>query len=218
MKLLAVRSAKSIWLIPIYFLNPMGRNTRSIVEATKARYGFLKSPFDFPLPPKENEGLKFLSGAFNTKSGEVQIKSMTLHLDGIVVETSSSTDDSDAFLEDVSIWMNTEYGLPKYSELPINRLYTSELNLYFEVAPAIFNPKLAAFMEEVSKAISTDATGPSAFLDFKLETDQTRGKVKTFTLEREINIPIEEKRYYSFSPTKTSVHVQLLEMFERLAT
>lgn len=103
MKLLAVRVARVIWLFPPYFLNPRGLFMRPAIEAIKGRYGFLKSPLDAEIPPLPNTGYRYENGSFSGKEGMVHIVSMVSHDDGIVIDTRSSTDDADAFLEEFSI-------------------------------------------------------------------------------------------------------------------
>src|SRR5262245_4929253 len=118
MKIIAVRSARAIWLIPTYFLNPRGMFVRPLLVAMKERYAFLKTPLDNPFPPP-NEGYKFEHGMFRKGENSILLTSMTVHADGVVVESRSSTEDSDAFLEDVVTWASKEYGLPSLNELPI---------------------------------------------------------------------------------------------------
>lgn len=217
MKLLAVRVARSIWLVPTYFLNPRGVFTRPIVEAIRTRYNFLKTPLDNSIPPEANSGYKYEHGMFNGKSGPVIIVSLTIHGDGIVVETRSSTNDADAFLEDAINFGSKKFGLPPSSALPIKKIYASEVNVVFDNTPIILNPKLTPFFDQVSSAIGDDVKGKADFLSLQLATDQTRGQLAAFRIDREANTAIGENRYYSFAPTTTDVHIQLLETLEQLA-
>lgn len=185
----------------------------------KVRYSFLKTPLDGPIPTPPNEGYKFENGVFNGKNGAVQIVSMTSHGDGIVIDTRSSTDDADLFLEDVISWASKEYNLPALSDLPVKRIYASELNVFFKRAPAIFNPKLAPFLKEASSIIGNEKKGKSDLLGFQLSTDYALSdRPAQFRFEREINVPYEENRYYSFAPTTTDAHIKLLEKLGKLAT
>ena len=219
MQLLGVRVARAIWLFPPYFLNPRGAFLRPVVEAVKAKYSFLKSPLDAPIPPPTNAGYRYENGAFEGKNGVVEIISMVRHDDGIVIDTRSSTDDADSFLEDLISWASKEYGLPSISELPIRRIYASELNVLFARTPMFFNPKLAPFLEQVSSSIGEDSKIKAGFLGLSLGTDErTASGVRSFKLEREANTLIEENRYWSFSPTTTEVHLDLLGKLEELAT
>ena len=218
MKLLAVRLARSIWLIPSYFLNPKGLYLLPAIASLKDRYSFMKSPLDRPIPPPPNEGYKYENGAFKGKNGVVQIVSLTTHNDGVVIDTRSSTDDADLFMEDLMAWANKEYGLPSLSELPAKRLHVSELNVAFENAPKFLNQKLASFFDEVTSAISNKSKGKAEFLGFQLGTDQALSdKPAIFRIDREVNAPIGENRYYSFAPTSTAAHLKLLEKLEKLA-
>jgi hypothetical protein len=220
MKLLAVRMARSIWLVPTYFFNPRGIFTRPMIEAMKVRYSFLKTPLDNPFP-KPEEGYKYENGAFNGKNGSVIITSMTIHNDGIVVDTRSSTDDGDAFLEDAITWGNKEFGLQPYAALPINKIYASELNVVFENAPLILNPKLSKFINDVSSAFVGLGKGNVDFLGFQLTTDTSvsdKTAPAVFRFEREISTAHSENRYYSLAPTTTDEHIKLLEKLEKLTT
>jgi hypothetical protein len=216
MKLLAVRLARSIWLTPQYFLNPRGFFIRPAIEALKARYSFLKTPLDKPLSaPKDDD--KFENGAFVGKNGTVLITSVVLHSDGIVVDTRSSTDDGDAFLEDALDWLSKEYSLPSYTEVPIKRIYASELNVIFEKTPRLLDSRLLPFLDELSSIIGDKRTGKADFLSLQLGTDQTLSdKPVPFRFEREINTPFAENRYYSLAPTKTDLHLGLLRKLEEV--
>lgn len=218
MKLLAVRLARSICLVPTYFLNPRGVFMRPAIEAMKVRYSFLTTPLDGPIHPPANEGYKFELGAFEGKNGTVQITSMTTHGDGIVVDTRSSTDDADMFLEDIFAWANKEFGMPSLAELPVKRIYVSELNVAFSRAPIMLNPQLSSFVDDITSAFGDESKGKAEAGGFWIATDPTlSNKSPTFRIDREINTSFEENRFYSFAPTKTDVHLKLLRKFEKLA-
>ena len=222
MKINAIPSARSIWLVPQAFLNPRGIDTRPALDEIKSRYKFLTSPMDnLPAPPGTAPAKgepKFEGGSFIGKNGPIQIASLAIHNDGVVVDTKSSTDDSDAFLEDLTAFMTEKFGLPKSSDLPINRVYASEIFFSYEKTPVILNPKLSAFIDLVSSVIGNEKTGAPAFSGFQLFTDQTRANPARFSVDREVNTPIGANRYYSFAPTTTAIHIKLLGALEELAT
>lgn len=214
MKLLGVRLARSIWLAPQHFFNPKGLFLRAASDAIKARYEFLKSPYDNNTAGTGDA--KYELGGFKNKRGtSIQIGSFTLHNDGIVVDTQSSTDDGDAFLEDVFEWLGKEFGLPQVGITPVTRIYASELNVSLEKPPAFLNPKLKSFLEDVSTATGDEKKGKMGFLGFQLITDPERSpRPAQFRFEREVNTSIDGDRYYSFAPIKTSEHIKLLEKLE----
>lgn len=218
MKLLAVRLARSIWLIPPYFLNPKGAYIRPSIEAFKERYKFEKSPYDTPgVIPNPQDGAKFENGVFVSENGPVTISSLTIHGDGFVVDARSSTEDGNAFAEDALGWVAKEHSLPDPNKLPITKLFASELNISFDKDPKLFDPKLAPFFKDLSSAISSEESGKPNFLSFHFGTDPTIYKTqRTFRIDREVNIPHEQNRFYSFAPTRTDVHLKLLEKLDAL--
>jgi hypothetical protein len=216
MKLLGVRVARSIWLIPQYFLNPKGVFLRPAVEALKSRYNFLKGPLDKPVNAP-NEDDKFEDGSFSGKNGTVLITTVTLHNDGIVVDTRSSTDDGDAFLEDALTWISKEYGLPSHTEMPIKKIYASELNVVFNKTPKILDANLSPFLREASSIVGDERTGKLDFTVFHLGTDPALSERQLiFKFEREISTSFEQNRYYSYAPIKTEAHLRLLEKLEEV--
>lgn len=216
MKLLAVRVARSIWLIPQHFLNPRGVFTRPLGEAFKARYQFEKTPFTHP-PASPNDGWKFENGAFKVGGSFVQIIHMTVHSDGVVVETRSSTDDGDAYLDDAISFVSKEYGLPPVAELPIRRIYASELNVFYPKKPQLLDPKTSKLIKEIKAAFGDEAPGGVDLLSLQLGNDTTVApRQLAFRIDREVNTSIAANRYWSYAPMPTAKHIQLLELIEDL--
>jgi len=181
----------------------------------KERYSFLKTPLDNPFP-RPSEGHKFENGSFNSGEKNILITSMTIHTDGIVVDSRTSTEDNDSFLEDGITWASKEYGLPSVNELPIKRVYASELNVAFDKQPSFFDKRLTSFLGDASSILGDKALG---FAGFSLSTEQGIGvQAQVFKFEIEINTGFDENRYYSYAPTTTSKHFKLLEMLEKAST
>ena len=214
MRLLGVRMARSIWIIPQYFLNPKGLFLRPAALQLKDRYQFLKSPFDNNTIGTQE--IKYENGAFTDKAGTpIHVDSLVLHPNGIVVDTRASTDAGDALLTDIGNWLAKDFGLPAFTDLPVKRLYASELNIFLEKPPTFFNPKLKPFVDAVSATIADDATGPADFMMMQLTTDQTRSpSPSTFRIDREVSTSFSENRYYSYAPIATSAHIKLLQLLE----
>ena len=216
MKLLSVHSAKSIWLIPTNFLNPRGVFLRPAIVALKERYSFAITPIEKP-PATDKEGWKFERGAFKRPDDIIIAVNMTTHDDGIVVETRSSTEDGDLFLEDILTWIGKESKLPDHNTLPIKKIYTSELYVKFEKTPQILDKKLAPFLKQANEAIG-NGKGPLDLFGFGLSTDLALSeRPLTFRFERQVNTPVSDNQYYSFAPTKTEPHIKLLEKLEEVS-
>ncbi len=216
MKLLSVHSAKSIWLVPINFLNPRGIFLRPAIVALKERYDFAVTPLEKP-PVTEKNGWIFERGAFKNADGVIIAVNMTIHDDGIVIETRSSTEDGDLFLEDMLTWISKESKLPSYNTLPIKKIYTSELYVKFKKMPQILDKRLASFLKQANEAIGHEK-GPLDLSGFGLSTDLAQSeRPLTFRFERQVNTPFSENQYYSFIPAKTELHIKLLEKLEEVS-
>ncbi len=216
MKLLSVHSAKSIWLIPTNYLNPRGLFLRPAMIALKDRYSFASSPIEKP-PATEKDALKFEQGAFKGRDRVPVTVNMTIHEDGIVIETRSSTNDGDLFLEDALTWISTNFGLPAHDALPIKKIYASDLFIKFEKTPRIFDKRLAPFLKEVEELIEGGQKGAIDFFSFGLSTDPGLSeRPLTFRFERRVNTPASDNQYYSFAPIKTELHLKLLERLEEV--
>ncbi|MFZ3322729.1 MAG: hypothetical protein WA190_10180 [Usitatibacter sp.] len=201
--------------MPIIFLNPKGLGVHPMMLGLKERYGFATTPIDKP-PANEAEGAKFDGGTFRSADDRLVGVSMTLHSDGIVCETKSSTEDADAFLNEALQWLSSEYDMAMPSDLPIRKLFVSEVFVQFRGEPAVFGEQVASVLEEISAAIGNKSTGPLGFFGLNLSTDPARWeKPLHFKFERQINTPFSDERYYSFAPISTNKHLALIEKLEQ---
>src|SRR6516225_4094068 len=107
MQLSAVILARVFAFIEPVDLNPRGRaHYPELVSAVVERYGFMKYPQvaqDFD----ETKGVQFEMG----RDGEVTISSIQIYTQGIVVDTASSTDDSDRVLHEALLWLKAKFGM-----------------------------------------------------------------------------------------------------------
>ncbi|MEO8144958.1 MAG: hypothetical protein ABI654_12175 [Betaproteobacteria bacterium] len=219
MRIYAIRTARAIWLLPPYFLNPKGVYIRPALEALKKKYRFEKSPYDSPptSPPSPTaDSVRFENGAFENKGKTVAISSFIIHGDGFVVETRSSTSDADAFLEDALKWMAKENDLPDPSTHPFKKLYTSEINFSFDKLPKFFSAKMNSFFKEVSSKVGEEKENPLGFLAWQISADRNNalGQMASFRIDRELNTKSAEGRLYSFATCHTNVHIELLKKLE----
>ena len=106
MELSKVVTARSVWLFDLDELNPRGRRVEPIFEAIKARYRFAEAALD-----EKKSGYIFKKGLWGSGQSELDIDSLEVFKDGVVVNTRSDTADSDAVLQDAFFWLWTEYGL-----------------------------------------------------------------------------------------------------------
>ena len=119
MKLVQIKLARSIWLFDIRDLNPKGKDlVAELVEWIEGKYSFAVAPDpDNPMgeaasaksaaPPQQPAphgpgGMTFQRGRFQAQEEIfVEISSLTIYDDGVVVDTTSSTEDGDRFADDL---------------------------------------------------------------------------------------------------------------------
>lgn len=214
MKILAVNSARSIWLFRTIRLNPFGRSLLPLISALAERYQFLKLPSvsSFATQPLD---LKFEGGTFTGSNGTPLALNLSVLEDGIIAETRASTDESDHFLEEALSWVSTEYGLPNHSDLDIERIYVSELTVRLDMSANIFGQSFSHYTQRLRKGVSNNPGLPMELsaLHFGPDPAHTK-KVAAFKIERLANSPFEKNAYYSAAPVPTSEHLELLEALE----
>src|SRR5436190_9239630 len=99
MKVTSVAAARAIWLFDVVDLSPWGRYIYDqLFPWLVERYRFAKAPAH-PRDQEEN-AWAFLDGRFVTAASVPIDVTLKVYNDGIVAETRSSTDDSEAFLFD----------------------------------------------------------------------------------------------------------------------
>jgi hypothetical protein len=217
MKLLSINLAKSVWLGPVNDFNPKGKALNSTLVP------FLVNSYKFKELPSEKEfaepanGITFDNGEFTTKEGDIVSIRLSVFNDGLVADTRSSTNDSDAFLEDLLTRLSDSYNLPNYEQIIRKKIYASQVYATTDKSLEIINPKLTI----ISKYLSDKVLGFGG-VNFELggihfwpeQANPTKPSV--FIFERTLNVPFSEKRYYSAAPLQTEEHLELLDILESI--
>lgn len=215
MRLLSIFLARSIWFCPLFDLNPKGKNLSPIIPLLIDRYKFKRVPSLTEIPDF-SKGVKFEEGEFKSSEGNEIALNFTVYNDGLVVDTRSSTKDSDAFLVELLTRLSKDFDFPHYEPIIRNRNYLSQIYISIDKSLELINPKL----REVSKYL-TDNLSPGFeigsiifLLDPAMIIPATLPNSTPFTIERAINIPFAENRYYSSSGLQTEKHLELLQKVE----
>ena len=215
MKILAINSARAIWLIKTVFLNPRGRSLVPAIAGLAERYKFQK------LPPAANLNtqpldLKFENGVFTSVEGVPVAVTLSVYDDGLIAETRASTDVSDHFLDDVLKWVSEEHGLPLYTDLGVEKLYASEIAVQMDLSANIFGAKFSEYAAKLRGGISNNPNVPMEVVALHFGPDPAlTKKVAPFKVERLANVPFEKNEYISTAPVNTAEHIELLEAIER---
>jgi len=217
MKLLSVRTARSIWLFPLRDLNPHGRFLLPSIPRMVQRYGFAKAPEPQTLLAAPLT-IRFEGGAFVGKDKVPRTVTLVLHDDGIVAEMRSSTEDCDLFLEDAFSWLSDEYQLPRFNELTIKRIYLSEVTVQLESAPEIFNESFSRFAASLQNGLGPHQPKPMFLTHLNFGADPAGGAPQAMLkIEREVGTQFDQNRYYSSATVPTDEHITILQKFEDAA-
>ncbi len=216
MKVLSVEQARTLWLFPLKELNPTGKAVeKNLLGGIGHRYGFtvVPTPLDIVASREKNDPLKYLHGGFTFGDKSLTVDLLLYH-DGIVVDTRSSTSDSDAFVDDLLTWAVNEFGLNQHQGIYKTKRYLSHLWVSFDRSLQLINPKLSGFAKSLNEVADGNATFELASLGF-WPNPQGPAQLANFTLERSAKDPFASNRYFSGAPLQTDDHLRLLNELEK---
>lgn len=213
MKILYVGLARVIWLFEFPLLNPTGMNLRGVWEALGKRYQFAKTPKD-ELDFDEQRGLSFKSGTFMGQRKVPLLVQFYVYSDGIVADTTSDTDETTEFLNDLAKWLSDTYGLVVPKDRKEN--YLSQIDFQMTAPLVALNPRLGQFVKRAEGHINTMSQLELASIQLWTEDFGRPGTPGPFKVERKIPAPFASDHYFSQAPVTTKNHVALLNEFEAL--
>ena len=216
MNIVAFSSGSFIALFPLEAFAPLGGlNERRTVDAVRERYKFVNSPdMSSSRAELERTGIVFERGIHDTAAGQATINRLSVHNDGIVVQ-SNKTEHAEAFFNDIAAWLVGEHG---FRQVRIKPLYLSEIVVDFETPVAnIINSyeeivKLLLSHVDENRVVKTAAFGA---LSFEFAANDSMAAAK-FLIERRVGTTVEEERYFCSAPLTTEHHLQVIQEMERL--
>jgi hypothetical protein len=147
------------------------------------------------------------------------VDKLTIFGGGFVVETRSSTDDSEAFLQDMFAWAKEQFGIRYGPETIARKGYVNQVVFHSDV-PILgqLSGSLSSLAKKVGQAVGAREKQP---IDYELTQiwihyDQTTRKapLAAFTIQRRIEVPFAENKYFSEAPLPTKQHIEFLEALE----
>ena len=218
MQLVAVLQARVVAFLQLEELNPRGRVFfPNITQGLLERYRFLKVPqtWEEYFNPPQGSGVPYLNGEWNG----ISIKRLEIFPSGIVVETQSSTDDSEKFLHEALAWAADTFDLTYQPSMIKRWAFVSHLTFVSE-APLLdaLHPKLSSFEERITKSLETNLGLTIPFkaygLSFAFETTGENPPAIPLQIERRGGVPFSENKYFSAAPLSTNEHLEFLKDFE----
>lgn len=218
MKMISVAMARSVWLLDMNDLNPQGRSfLPGLINWLKERYSFPTVPSSPTDLDKQTNGLMFKAGEFQVEQGKVSVN-LGIFTDGVTAETWSSTKDGDLFLDDALRAASNDFGLAYSPEIVRAKRYVSELIVRLDVPLRNINPKVDQLAQKLTKMFERANLPEFEFggLAFHLDNSSSSYKPPGFVIERKLDAPFNEERYYSRSPFTTEEHKAAITDVERI--
>jgi len=145
------------------------------------------------------------------------IDTLTIHADGFVVDTTTSTDNADLFITDFLQWAMArvpslkEVGKPFYlSQLEVSMDFGRLATVLAPIGQTIF---------EMLKRYEVPGVGPYALNHLRLVQDPL-GKIgpnlSAFGIERRLGVPFTDDVFFVQAPLRTQDHILMLETLEQL--
>ena len=215
MELKAVITARILGFLELAALNPEGRIFfPSIVSRLVERFSFQKYP-TVPEQFDESKGVEFLDGQWDG----VNVSKLVIYNNGFLVDTQSSTSESEQILLASLEWAKKEIGITFAPEMIYRKRYLSDLVVSTDV-PILdgFEPlnKLKTNLSDAMEAILDERLQYGAIrLDVDFERFQRQAPIAPLTIQRRTDYAFADNGYFSEAPLPSELHFDLLEEYEK---
>lgn len=215
MQVKAILVARLLGFVELATLNPEGRIFfPNIISGIVERFNFQKYPTT-PEQFDEVKGIEFHDGQWDG----INVQKLVMYNNGFLVETQSSTDDSERIMLASLEWAKTELGITFDPKMIYRRRYLSDL-VFSTDAPIIdgFSPisNLVTNLSDMTEAVLDERLHYAGLrLDVDFERFQRQAPIAPFTIQRRNDYAFSDNTYYSEAPLPTELHVQLLEEYEK---
>ncbi len=211
MELIAIALARIAAFLEVQGIDPAGRSsTPEVFRSLGERYSFNKVPQrleDLDL----QKGVELSFG----KMDNINIDKLVVFRDGIIVETRSSTEDSERVILDLLDLAHQAFGA-KIG--PYRKLFYSQVIFRSDMSLVAFHPMLPQIANRLSSSVSKDLDQAVNFepVSISLHFDLTKTKMNPghFSIERRADVPFSESTYFSQAPLRTAEHLALIQEFE----
>lgn len=214
MRFVATETGQAIQLLKLEELRPLrgGAFVLDMIAEITERYRFAVPPEDIIKNPN---ALKFQAGTILGPDRNININSLEIYNDGIVVN-ARHTDDADFVIDEFLSWSAAEFGMRERITF-IPRTYFSAIVVDFDKAIE----QIIGDFEEI-RAIIAAAFGTEQnfrFLRFAITTDQTQAVGhRTWQIEPRAGLPRVEGRFFSTAHLPTDAHWEMLVKLEKRLT
>lgn len=217
MEVLGTRTARVMAYVAIEEINPFGKALiPDVITAFVERYGFAVYP-QGPADYDDTKGINFGVGNWNGTA----IDAFTVYSNGILVDTRVSTDHSEALLRDAMKWLEETLDVKYRPDMFKRKGYLSEVLVKCDKPLSRLHPAIEAWCNKLSVYLEpfTDQQKiifELSSLGFGYDPLSTKLPLALFRIERLLDTPFSENKYYAVAPLPTGIHLELLTDLESL--
>ena len=159
------------------------------------KYSFQTFPKSIADVDKEKKGYLFKTGEFQSDEGAITVN-FSFFGDGVVAETWSSTENGNAFLEELLRSVAGKYGLVYKPEMIRTKTYISELIVRLDHHLNNVNPKIVRFCETINGLFAKHHLPPFEMTGVVLAPDTSASSYKPpgLLIERKAGTAFTENR------------------------
>ena len=215
MNLLSVSRARALWFIHMGDLNPRGLDMVPILSTIRSHYRFQISPSKPEDIYSAQNGIEFARGSFGADGGKaIEIESLKIYRDGILVDTRHSTKLSDAVLDDLVGLLVQRHAVSFEPAMVRRKAYLSEVVVSTSHVMDGLNENLRQFSALLADEVAENREFQPVAIRFG--TDPAKGSELLFSFERQVAVSFQEDRYFSSAPLTTHKHLKVLDAWERI--
>ncbi|HZZ17418.1 MAG TPA: hypothetical protein VFE08_15835 [Candidatus Sulfotelmatobacter sp.] len=215
MELKAVITARFLGFVELATLNPGGKVFfPAVVPAIVEKFDFQKYPTTFE-QFDESKGVEFFDGQWDG----VNVSKLTIYNNGLLVDTQSSTDDSERIVIESLAWASKKFGITFNPKMIYRRRYLSDIVFSTDV-PILdgFAPidNLRKNLSDMMESVIDERLQYAAIrLDVDFERFQRPAPIAPLTIQRRNDYAFADDTYFSEAPLPTSLHLALVEEYEK---
>jgi len=214
MQLLGVTLARVLAFVELTDLNPKGTvYYPDLVRALVEKLRFVKFPqrieeFD------EQKGVEFVGGTW----AGTTVERVILYNNGILLDTRSSTDESERILGELLNWATAQFKLNYRPEMILRKWYVSNFTFYSDVPLLCPTLPLRNLANNVANAVEGVRGKRFDFqttrIDIDIDKSDQQVAMAPFSIQRRNVAPFSENKYFSEAPLRTQTHLALLQQYE----
>jgi hypothetical protein len=216
MKLASVVLARFIATISLEEMNPLGRIFYpDLAKGLVDQFRFQKFPKEsWELAFAGTSGVEFEHG----KIGDIVIQKLSIFRNGLALDTASSTSDSKSALRDILSWGVEKFAVNYKPEMVKKTSYYSQVVVHLDTSLDSLNSFLSILCKRVSELVSAQLGEPVPYetygISLSFDPSSTKLTPGGFSIEKRIETPFSENKYFSGAPLQTADHLKFLEEFE----